>query len=111
MGNYIPNDFNEKTLLANYLNDQVVDLSYDKMKRFYFIEMSYNKFAVEDLIDMLNDPLYSEMSAWMIVKEYKETYEEYIRKAKTDRAKVLFQTAIGTAINAEDFLRAKGGII
>lgn len=111
MGNYIPNEFNEKTLLSNYLNDQVIDLSYDKMKRFYFIEMSYNKFAVEDLIDMLNDPLYSEMSAWMIVKEYKETYEEYIRKAKTDRAKVLFQTAIGTAINAEDFLRAKGGTI
>ena len=111
MGNYIPNNFNERALLANYLNDQIVDLSYDKMKRFYFIEMSYYKFAVEDLIDMLNDPLYSEMSVWMIVKEYKETYEEYIRKAKTDRAKVLFQTAIGTAINAEDFLRAKGGTI
>lgn len=86
-----------------------MDLSYDSMKRFWFIEMSYNKWSINDLIDMLTDPLYSEMSAWLIVKEYRERYEEFMMGAKTYRDQMLFRIAVGTAISAEDFLRAKGG--
>lgn len=107
MGNYIPNGFTEKDALINYLKDQITDLSYDKMKRFYFVEMSWGKWAVNDLISMLTDPLYSEMSTWQVVKEYKELYEDLVRSAKTSRSKLLFRTALGTAIDAEDFLRAK----
>ena len=59
MGNYIPN-FTEKDLLINYLNDQITDLSYDKMKRLYFIELSFFKWAASELKNRLdNNPLYS----------------------------------------------------
>ena len=92
-------------IIECHLRDHLGYPPYYSMKRDYILEYSWEHWAVQEILTRLRihsheDPLY-------VIQGFNDDMENFIKRSKSTRAKILFTTALSIGKGVEDLLRAK----
>lgn len=108
MSRYIATKLSDKQIIANYIRDRYKNPKYQLCSRKIFHEVMWEHWIQNEII-FLMEYADDDRSAIEILNDLSFQMADCVSLSKTQKARVIFETAFSEIENCIDLLNAKGG--